>query len=150
LLVSLPASERKLIVKIKLSFITLVVLLPGCLLAQQDISGKWQGILHQDKKDFRMILKIEKAKDGNWHGEVSSPDASQDWERFFETDSLIQKEANVKFTVPQLEGAYEGKLSGDGSSIRGTWTEAQPAPLNFERVTRKPSGRSPSRMPSSM
>jgi non-heme chloroperoxidase len=122
-------------VKIKLSFISLIVLLPGCLLAQQDISGKWQGILHQDKKDFRMILKIEKAKDGNWHGEVFSPDATQDWERGLETDSLIQKEANVKFAVPIMQGAYEGTLSGDGNSIRGTWTEAQPAPLNFERVT---------------
>jgi uncharacterized protein (TIGR03435 family) len=37
--------------------------------------------------------------------------------------------------VPALGGTYEGKLSSDGNTITGTWTQGAPLPLNLERAT---------------
>ena len=34
-----------------------------------------------------------------------------------------------------IGGSYEGKLSGDGNSITGTWTQGAPLPLNLTRAT---------------
>ena len=35
-----------------------------------------------------------------------------------------------------IGGSYEGKLSADGKSIAGTWSQGlKPLPLNFERAT---------------
>ena len=32
-------------------------------------------------------------------------------------------------------GKYEGKLSADGNSITGTWSQGSPLPLNFTKAT---------------
>jgi uncharacterized protein (TIGR03435 family) len=37
--------------------------------------------------------------------------------------------------IPSLNGNYEGKLSGDGNSIAGTWTQGAQLPLNLARAT---------------
>ena len=38
-------------------------------------------------------------------------------------------------TIPAINGNYEGKLSGDGNSIAGTWTQGAPLALNLARAT---------------
>jgi uncharacterized protein (TIGR03435 family) len=38
-------------------------------------------------------------------------------------------------TVAAINGSYEGKLSADGNSINGTWTQGAPLPLNLARAT---------------
>src|SRR5580658_7172553 len=37
--------------------------------------------------------------------------------------------------LPSVNGTYEGKLSGDGNSIAGTWTQGTQLPLNLARAT---------------
>ena len=40
--------------------------------------------------------------------------------------------STVKMTIPAMSGKYEGKLSGDGNSIVGTWNRgAPPLALNL-------------------
>ena len=48
--------------------------------------------------------------------------------------------ANVAFTppafsfdVPAVRGHWEGRLSADGASLTGTWSQGSPQPLNFAR-----------------
>jgi uncharacterized protein (TIGR03435 family) len=44
--------------------------------------------------------------------------------------------STVKMTVPGIGGTYEGNLSGDGNSIKGTWSQGpMPLPLNLTRTT---------------
>jgi uncharacterized protein (TIGR03435 family) len=38
-------------------------------------------------------------------------------------------------TIPGINGKYEGKLSGDGNSIEGTWTQGASLALNLARAT---------------
>src|SRR6185436_6042244 len=43
--------------------------------------------------------------------------------------------STLKMTIAALGGGYEGKLSADGNSITGTFTQGQPLPLNLVRAT---------------
>jgi bla regulator protein blaR1 len=47
----------------------------------------------------------------------------------------LQEDGKLKITVPAINGTYEGKLSSDGKSITGTFSQGQPLPLNLMRAT---------------
>ena len=51
--------------------------------------------------------------------------------------------ANLKFAVGALRGTYEGKVSPDGASIEGTWSQGQPLPLEFLRATQDTAWKDP-------
>ena len=49
--------------------------------------------------------------------------------------SISLKAGVLKFSVDSVRGTYEGKLSTDGNSIEGFWTQnSGPRPLDFQRV----------------
>jgi len=50
-------------------------------------------------------------------------------------DSITVQDSTVKFVVGMLQLSYEGKLSPDGNSITGTWTQGSPFPFNFQKAT---------------
>ena len=45
--------------------------------------------------------------------------------------------ANIRFAIGAIRGSYAGKLSADGVSISGTWTQGRPLPLEFRRATKE-------------
>jgi hypothetical protein len=50
--------------------------------------------------------------------------------------SVMLKGSAVKVSITQLNGTFEGTLSGDGKTISGRWTQGGPAlPLNLVRAT---------------
>jgi hypothetical protein len=49
------------------------------------------------------------------------------------TTSFSMDASTIKFAIGQVQGTYEGKLSADGASITGTWTQGRPLPLDFHR-----------------
>src|SRR5262249_33656997 len=52
------------------------------------------------------------------------------------TASQISRDGStLKMTVAAIGGTYEGKLSADGNSITGTFTQGAPLPLNLVRAT---------------
>jgi pimeloyl-ACP methyl ester carboxylesterase len=114
----------------------LLALLLTASLYAQDISGKWQGMLHRGQQDVRVILKIDKAADGALTGRFYQLGPWPDWGQFIPTGSVTLSGTDLKFTVPYyLNGTYEGKLSAEGNSISGIWTQAEPVALKFERPT---------------
>jgi non-heme chloroperoxidase len=52
-------------------------------------------------------------------------------------DSVTFEDSSIKLTVPLVRGTYEGKLSADGNSISGTWTQGAPLPLELRRATKE-------------
>jgi hypothetical protein len=114
----------------------LLALLLTASLYAQDISGKWQGMLHRGQQDVRVILKIDKAADGALTGRFYQLGPWPDWGQFIPTGSVTLQGNDLKFTVPYyLNATYEGKLGADGNSISGTWTQGEPVALKFERPT---------------
>jgi uncharacterized protein (TIGR03435 family) len=116
--------------KLMLSIITAAAFSMGALQAQ-DISGNWQGTLNAGR-ELRVVIQISK-------------DAGALKATFYSIDQpgpgipaagiTLQEDGKLKMTIPQVNGTYEGKLSADGKSITGTFSQGQPLPLNLARAT---------------
>jgi non-heme chloroperoxidase len=112
--------------------IAAVAALIACPAYAQDISGDWQGTLKAGSQQLRIILHVVKAGDG-WNGTLYSIDQGPD---AIPVSSVTLQKSNLKFTVDMVHGSYEGKISADGISIAGTWTQGRPMPLDFQRATK--------------
>src|SRR5580698_446166 len=112
-----------------LRILALAAISGGALLGQ-NITGSWQGTLKAGAQDLRIVVKItlddDKLKAMLYSIDQPAPGM---------VASSINKEAStVKIAIAGL-GSYEGKLSSDGNSMAGTWTQGAPLPLNLFRAT---------------
>lgn len=108
----------------------LVTFCASALLTAQSIAGDWQGTLNTGS-NLRTILKIEPAAYNKWKATFYSIDQTT---RGIAIPSLDFQNSEVKFSIPDINGSYEGKLAADGNSINGTWHQGQSWPLNFQRA----------------
>jgi uncharacterized protein (TIGR03435 family) len=104
--------------------------LQGSALQAQNITGNWQGTVQAGPEKLRIVFKIALENDKlkatlNSVDRPSPPIAT----------TITQDGSAIKMTVPSLNGNYAGKLSGDGNSIVGTWTQSAPQALNLARAT---------------
>lgn len=111
---------------------TMIALFEGVLCAQ-DIAGDWQGTLKAGN-GLRTILKIAHGENGAWKATLYSIDQGPEG---IPVTSITFVDSTLKFSIDLIHGAYEGKVSADGNSIAGTWTQGSPLPLNFERATKE-------------
>jgi hypothetical protein len=104
--------------------------LPGSALEAQDISGSWQGTLQAGQEKVRVVFKIapenDKLKATLYIVDRPSPPIAT---------TITRDGSTVKMSIPAMNGNYEGKLSGDGNSMVGTWTQGAPHALNLARAT---------------
>ncbi|HEX7287461.1 MAG TPA: serine hydrolase [Candidatus Angelobacter sp.] len=100
----------------------------------QNIAGDWQGTLKAAGEETRLLLHIDKS-DAGWSavlydlGDSSSVPV---------TSIFIQGTA-FKFAIDAFHASYQGKLSANGATITGSWTEGNdsPKPLDFQRATKE-------------
>jgi pimeloyl-ACP methyl ester carboxylesterase len=59
------------------------------------------------------------------------------------TSSFTVEGSDIKFAIAQVKGSFEGKLSADGSTMAGTWTQLQLLPLELRRATKETEFRDP-------
>ena len=112
-----------------------VLVLAGMANAQaaRTLAGTWQGTLPVGKGE-RLVVKIAKEGAG-WSGVLYDLDSHTPSEGR-NTTQMSLAGAEVRFAIAPLDASYEGKLSEDGASITGTWTQgAQARPLNLARAT---------------
>src|SRR5262245_36959623 len=113
-----------------------VVMLSGSTLhALQDIAGDWQGTLKVGATaSLRIVLHITKSDDGGWSAMFYSIDQAPDG---IAVSSVTLQGSDIKFSIDAVHGGYVGKLSAAGDSIKGTWTQGQSFPLDFQRATKE-------------
>src|SRR4030095_13956753 len=97
------------------------MLLTGTLYAQ-DITGDWQGTLKLGI-ELRLIIRVSKQGDGSWQAMLSSIDQSPDWGSGAPANTVSLEGSDFKLKIEAVKGTYEGKLSADGNSIKGTWSQ---------------------------
>jgi uncharacterized protein (TIGR03435 family) len=98
----------------------------------QDITGTWQGTLHAGR-DLRTVLKITAADGGGFKAVFYSIDQGGDG---FPVTKITLEGTTVKYTLNQIGGSFEGKLSSDGKTIAGNWSQGPtPVPLTMARAT---------------
>ena len=109
-----------------------------------DISGDWQGTLKAGPREFHLIMKFQKEAGGGWNGMLFSIDQIPDRGVGIPANSVTLDGSTLKFTINAARAAYEGKVSAEGASIQGTWTQGQPLPLEFQRATPETAWKDPS------
>jgi uncharacterized protein (TIGR03435 family) len=100
--------------------------------AKQDIADTWQGTLHAGR-DLRTVLKISKAEGGGFTAVFYSIDQSGDG---LPVNKVTLDGTTLKMSIMSVVATYDGKLSSDGKSIAGTWTQGRTVvPLILTRAT---------------
>src|SRR5450631_876115 len=99
----------------------------------QDLSGNWQGTLKVGDKSLRIIFNIYKGDKDGWSAKMYSIDQTK---QAIPVNSVTRTGSDIKMTIDMIGGGFAGKLSADGKTIAGTWTQAtQPFPLTLALAT---------------
>ena len=80
-----------------------------------------QRTLKVGPQDLRAIFEIAKGDSGGWKASMYSIDQSTD---AIPVSSVTLEGSSLKLKVDAVRGTFEGKLSADGESIAGTWTQS--------------------------
>ncbi len=119
--------------QLRVLLIAALATLASCTLWAQDLTGNWQGTL-KTGIDLRVIMEISKADSGGWKATMYSIDQTTNP---IPVNSVTLDGSNLKLTVDMVRGTFEGKISADGNSIVGTWSQGQPLPLELRRATKE-------------
>jgi uncharacterized protein (TIGR03435 family) len=116
----------------KLMLSIALALSSGALIAQ-NITGTWQGSLKPGAQELRIVIKISTTDADKLAAVLYSIDQRSP---AIPATTFTRSGSTVKMTITALNGNYEGRVSGDGNSIEGTWTQGgPPLPLNLTRAT---------------
>src|SRR5580658_6663371 len=111
-----------------------VVLQAGVLFGET-FTGTWQGTLKVPEApsgELRIVIKISTTDADKLAAEFYVIDRGG---QPFAATGVTASGSNVKMTVVPLNGTYEGKLSADGKTIAGAWSQGMPTPLTLTRAT---------------
>jgi uncharacterized protein (TIGR03435 family) len=98
----------------------------------QSLADTWQGTLHAGR-DLRTVIKISKADGGGYKAVFYSIDQGG---APLPVTKITLEGTTVKMSLTSIGGTYEGKLSADGKSIAGNWSQGpSPLALNLTRAT---------------
>jgi uncharacterized protein (TIGR03435 family) len=114
-------------------FLLALLVFSAAALQAQDATGDWQGTLKIPNKDLRIVIKLTK-DDGKLRATMYSIDQPGPG---IKATSAMMDSSTLKVAVDALGGSYEGKLSSDGNTISGTWTQGAPLPLILVRATKE-------------
>lgn len=97
-----------------------------------ELADTWQGTLHAGR-DLRTVVKITKDDKGAYKGVFYSIDQGA---QPLNLDSVTLNGSDVKMKLSLVGGTFAGKLSGDGKTIDGNWSQGpNPLPLVLTRAT---------------
>src|SRR5262245_59492149 len=96
------------------------------------LEGKWEGTLVAGPNQLRVVLNITRASDGLHLGTLTS--VGQGGVQIPMDITQLTCDA-VRLEVKAVNGIFQGTLSPDKKTIKGTWTQGGPVlPLEFTRT----------------
>lgn len=102
--------------------------------AASGAAGTWQGTLTPPNgKGLRIVMKVTTA-DGKWSAVMYSIDQGG---QPMKASSVTVNGDTVNVDVSLIGGAFAGKLSKDGNSLDGTWTQG-PTPVDLKLARSTP------------
>jgi hypothetical protein len=89
--------------------------------------GTWQGLL---AGKLHLIVMLAKSNGGGYEGYLNSVDQNAT----VPIDHVRVDGSSVHFEVSKVKGAFDGKLSADGATLSGQWTQGgAPQTLELQR-----------------
>lgn len=114
-----------------------LAMLCSTVLGAQDLTGDWQGTLHAGPQVLRNILRIAKGVGSSWDASLFSIDQGG-FDNPLPASSVTLRDSVLKVTFDQIRGSYEGRISADGNTLKGTWKQNNgQLPLDFQRATKE-------------
>ena len=108
----------------------------GNALFAQSFPGTWQGALKVPQApngELRIVLKISTTTADKLAADFYSIDQRTP---AIPATSITTGGNTLKMTIERLNGSFEGRMSTDGNTINGTWTQqGNPSPLDLTRAT---------------
>src|SRR5579872_2573906 len=98
-------------------------------LPAQDLTGDWQGKLNGS--GLRLVVRLRQSA-GAWKALLYSVDQGNDGVR---ADSVTFDGSVLKVELDSFNARYEGTISSDGGSIKGSWSQGAKLPLDLTRAT---------------
>jgi uncharacterized protein (TIGR03435 family) len=114
--------------------LSVVALLSVCtgVARAQGLAGTWQGTLDAGRP-LRIVMTVTNGDGGSLTAVVYSIDQTP---QGMAVSGLTLQASTVKFAIPGIGAAYEGRLSSDAGSIAGTFTQGgRPVALTLARAT---------------
>jgi uncharacterized protein len=116
----------------KLTVFAVLAGLAASALYAQEVAGDWQGTLSAGGAELRLVLHISKGDNGSLNATLDSIDQGANG---IPVGPIALRDSKLSFTVGAVNGTYEGQVNADGTAINGSWSQGQPLPLEFRRVT---------------
>jgi len=92
-------------------------------------SGHWEGAIQVPNNELGILIDLAKTEKGEWTGTIDIPAQNL---KAFPLTSIAVKENSVRFAIqgPRGDPIFEGKLSGDGMTMTGIFSQGG-ATLDF-------------------
>ncbi len=120
----------------KMSWILALAICSGSALLAQSFPGTWQGALKVPQApngELRIVLKISTTAADKLAADFYSIDQRTP---AIPATNITTSGNTLKMTVERINGAYEGRMSADGKTMNGTWTQqGNSLPLDLTRAT---------------
>jgi len=120
----------------KLLWISALAISSGSALFAQSFPGTWQGAIKVPQApngELRLVLKISITEADKLAADFYSIDQRS---ARIPATTITTSGNTLKMTIERVNGAYEGRMSADGKTINGTWTQqGNPSPLELTRAT---------------
>lgn len=110
--------------------------------ATPKITGRFSGALNTGAIQLTVVFNIRAAPDGTLTVTLDSPD--QGAMGIPAAKTTFTGGDTLRLEIPAIAGSWEGKLSGDGNTLSGTWTQGGAGlPLTLKRQEKAPEVRRP-------
>jgi pimeloyl-ACP methyl ester carboxylesterase len=97
--------------------------------AQTSVTGDWTGTLSVGTTKLHLVLHITGAPDA-LHATLDSVDQGANG---IPINSITLRDSMLNFAADKIHSSYTGKLSKDGQTLHGTFTQGQGIELDFKR-----------------
>jgi uncharacterized protein (TIGR03435 family) len=98
----------------------------------QDVAGVWQGTLQGGGRELRIVFRITSAEGGGFRAQGYSIDQGTQPIPV----SVTQEGSTIRLAIVAIGANFEGRLSADGASLTGTFTQGgSPTSLTLRRAT---------------
>ena len=113
----------------------------------KDLTGQWQGTAQGPQQGLRVVSLLSKADGVGWKTVFNSIDLIAQGTGTSRAANPSLRGSAVQIQVPGNGGRYLEKMSADGNSITGSWTQGGPnMTLNLVRTSAKTESKPPSPM----
>jgi pimeloyl-ACP methyl ester carboxylesterase len=93
------------------------------------VEGDWQGTLSVGPNSLRVVFHFTKSSDNVYSAAIESLDQGTR----FSADTVQVNGETIRVEVTIVRGVFEGTLSADKTTIKGTWTQGAALPLELKR-----------------